>query len=45
MRLADDIVVMSQGRISCHRTTQSLREENPGVEPNELLLSLMDDKS
>ena len=43
MRLADDIVVMSQGRISCHRTTQSLRDENPGIEPNELLLSLMGD--
>jgi len=43
MRLADDIVVMSQGRISCHRTTESLREENPGIEPNELLLSLMGD--
>jgi ABC-type proline/glycine betaine transport system ATPase subunit len=45
MRLADDIVVMSQGRISCHRTAQSLREENPGVEPNELLLSLMGDET
>jgi osmoprotectant transport system ATP-binding protein len=44
MRLADDIVVMSQGRISCHRTTQSLRDENPGIEPDELLLSLMGDE-
>lgn len=43
MRLANDIVVMSQGRISCHRTTQSLRDENPGIEPDELLLSLMGD--
>ncbi|MEP1472347.1 MAG: ATP-binding cassette domain-containing protein [Halieaceae bacterium] len=41
MRLADHIVVMSQGKIDCQRTTASLREENPGVGPDELLLSLL----
>jgi osmoprotectant transport system ATP-binding protein len=41
MRLADHIVVMSQGQITCQRTSESLRRENPGVEADELLLSLL----
>jgi len=41
MRLADHIVIMDEGRICSSSPTAALQHEHPGIEPQELLQSLM----
>jgi osmoprotectant transport system ATP-binding protein len=41
MRLADHIVVMENGRISCSKSTTDLQRDNPGKDPEEILQELM----
>jgi osmoprotectant transport system ATP-binding protein len=41
MRLADHIVVMSEGRISYSKPTAALQQDNPGIDPEDLLQSLI----
>jgi osmoprotectant transport system ATP-binding protein len=41
MRLADHIVIMDEGRICCYQSTAALQQDNPGVDPEDLLQSLM----
>lgn len=41
MRLADHIVVMRAGRISCSKSTAQLQQDNPGIDPEDLLQSLI----
>ena len=41
MRLADHIIIMDKGRICCHQSTAALQQDNPGVDPEDLLQSLM----
>lgn len=41
MRLADHIVIMDEGRIRCSQSTAALQQDNPNVDPEDLLQSLM----
>ena len=41
MRLADHVVVMEEGRISSSRAAEDLRQDNPDMDPEELLQLLM----
>lgn len=41
MRLADDIVVMHEGRISSSKATSNLQQDNPDKDPEQLLQLLM----
>lgn len=41
MRLADHIVIMDRGRVRFNESRDTLQRANPGVEPQQLLLSLI----
>lgn len=41
MRLADQIIVMEHGRVTCSKTTAALQQDFPGQDPDELLQSLL----
>jgi osmoprotectant transport system ATP-binding protein len=41
MRLADNIIVMENGRVVCSKSTATLRQDSSGQDPDELLQSLL----